>query len=70
MNPAQKRRKATALKLSAHLDKAVEAMVDFTRACNDCGDSKTDNADDGRNLLKADMSEYAHWLRIVNWDRT
>ena len=70
MTPEQKRRKKSALKLADQLDKSVESMVDYIRACNDLGDARTDNADDGRNLLKADMAEYAHWLRIANWDRT
>lgn len=69
MTPRTKRRKNAALKLAWQLEKAIEAMTDYIRACNDCNDTRVENADDGRNLLKADMVEYATWLRIADWDR-
>lgn len=59
---ANARKAKSALALSTQLAKSVKAMQEFINACNDCGDNKVLNADDGRQLLKGSMDEYGHWL--------
>jgi len=54
-----------ALKLAAALDKACDAMSEFSWACMDAG-LPFKGADDSRVLLLESMVEYANHLRAVN----
>ena len=58
-------RKKAAQALEAQLDKSVAAMQKFINACHACGDQKVQNADDGRQRLREQMQEYAHWMAIA-----
>jgi len=60
-------RKKTANALKAQLEKSVEAMHKFINACHECGDPKVLNRDDGRQLLRGQMQEYATYLDEVSW---
>lgn len=55
----------TALKLSAALFKACDAMNAYTHACREAG-LPFKGADDGRALLLEDMSEFANFLDSVH----
>lgn len=59
-------RKKAAIKASEALQKAVDAVYAYARACVDCEDgSAIRAADDGRILLCQNMTEYAGWLDSV-----
>ena len=62
-------RKKAAQVLEAQLDKSVDAMQKFINACYQCGDEKVLYADDGRQLLREQMQEYATYLSSVTWTR-
>lgn len=66
---AEVERKKTATALVAQLQKSVEAMNKFISACHQCGDAKVLNRDDGRQLLREQMQEYAFYLEGVNWTK-
>lgn len=56
--------KKTALKLAQQLEKSCDAMNAYTRACRDAG-LPFKGIDDGRVLLRENMSEFHHYLRSV-----
>lgn len=66
---AEAERKKAAKALIAQLEKSVEAMHKFIAACHECGDEKVLYRDDGRQLLRAQMQEYATYLDEVSWTK-
>lgn len=61
-------RARTALACAKKLDAAHDALGDFMVACNACQDESASatlrgKGIDGRDKLRADLSEYAQWLR-------
>lgn len=62
---ADKRLKASGLKLAKKLEEATQAMNDYLRACWDAGMEDQRGISDSRRLLIEDMSEYSSYLDSV-----
>lgn len=63
---AEAARAKAARKAVKAMEDAAEAVSDFAMACLDCNDASSPRRDDdSRYLLKAQMLEYAAWLRRV-----
>ena len=61
-------RARTAIACAKKLDAAHDALGDFLVACNACQDESANatlrgKGIDGRDKLRADLAEYAQWLR-------
>lgn len=65
MNKQQIAVQKKALKLAAALNKACDALNEFSQACRDAG-MPFKGADDGRMLLMENMVEYAVYLTSVH----
>ena len=62
---ADKRLKASGLKLAKKLEDATQAMNDYLRACRDAGMDDHRGIADSRRRLIEDMSEYSSYLNSV-----
>lgn len=62
---AEAKRQKTAIKAAADLDRACSSVNAFLQACRDCGDLRTQQADDSRRSLISIMSEYSTYLNSV-----
>lgn len=62
---AEARRKKIALQCAARLDAAIDAISEHIMSCIECDDGTYDptNTADGRDRLKDDMRDLAHFLR-------
>jgi hypothetical protein len=63
---AEAARRKAAIKAAEKLQAAADAVAEFSMACFECNDaSRPMGADDGRNMLSANMREFAGWLESV-----
>lgn len=65
MTKAIEKRRLVALKLAGLLEKAEEAMVELSRCREACGAVVSGDSQH----LRREMSDYAAWLRQVDWSR-
>lgn len=63
---AEAARRKAALKAAEKLFAAADSVGEYTMACLECNDgSGPKAADDGRNVLQANMRELGGWLESV-----
>lgn len=63
-------REKTARKAAAALEKAADALAEFSMACFHCNDASSPRRDDdGRTILQRNIREYQGWLEQVYGSR-
>ena len=55
---------------AAALEKAADALAEFSMACTDCNDASSPRReDDGRTIMQRNLREYQGWLESVYGSR-